>query len=117
MPAEDRSPAPLWPWHSRVRESGVDLLAGFGTYRLAFLPPGVKLRAAPPGGTFENRPSAHVGQFVEQVPSSSRRYPPELRERAVRMVAATSDQHASEWAAMSELARLLGVRRTKWCAT
>ena len=40
---------------------------------------------------------------------SSRRYPPELRERAVRMVAEISDQHDSEWAAISEVARLLGV--------
>jgi transposase len=40
---------------------------------------------------------------------SSRRYPPELRERAVRMVAEISDQHDSEWAAMSQVARLLGV--------
>jgi transposase len=41
---------------------------------------------------------------------SSRRYPPELRDRAVRMVAEISDQHESEWAAMGEVARLLGVR-------
>jgi transposase len=41
--------------------------------------------------------------------SSSRRYPPELRERAVRMVAEISGQHDSEWAAISEVARLLGV--------
>ena len=41
--------------------------------------------------------------------STSRRYPPELRERAVRMVAEISDQHDSEWAAISEVARLLGV--------
>ena len=40
---------------------------------------------------------------------SSRRYPPELRERAVRMVAEISNQHESEWAAISEVARLLGV--------
>ena len=40
---------------------------------------------------------------------SSRRYPPELRERAVRMVAEISDQHDSEWSAISEVARLLGV--------
>jgi transposase len=40
---------------------------------------------------------------------SSRRYPPELRERAVRMVVEISDQHDSEWAAISEVARLLGV--------
>lgn len=37
---------------------------------------------------------------------SSRRYPLELRERAVRMVAEISDQHDSEWAAISEVARL-----------
>ena len=41
--------------------------------------------------------------------STSRRYPPELRERAVRMVVEISDQHDSEWAAISEVARLLGV--------
>ena len=40
---------------------------------------------------------------------SSRRYPPELRERAVRMVAEISAQYSSEWAAISEVARLLGV--------
>ena len=40
---------------------------------------------------------------------SSRRYPAELRERAVRMVAEISDQRDSEWAAISEVARLLGV--------
>src|SRR4029077_8801047 len=40
---------------------------------------------------------------------SSRRYPPEPRERAVRMVAEISGQHDSEWAAISEVARLLGV--------
>ena len=45
--------------------------------------------------------------------NSSRRYPPELRERAVRMVAEISDQHESEWAAMSEVARLLGVGTTE----
>src|SRR5271166_7202586 len=44
---------------------------------------------------------SHVRWFVEE--------PPELRERAVRMVAEISDQHESEWAAMGEVARLLGV--------
>lgn len=39
----------------------------------------------------------------------SRRYQPELRERAVRMDAEISDQHDSEWAATSEIAGLLGV--------
>jgi hypothetical protein len=42
---------------------------------------------------------------------SSRRYPPEL-QRAVRMVAEISDQHESEWAAISEVARL-GRRHTE----
>ena len=37
------------------------------------------------------------------------RYPPELRERAVRMVAEISGERGSEWAAISEVARLLGV--------
>jgi transposase len=41
--------------------------------------------------------------------STSRRYPPELRVRAVRMVTEVADQHESEWAAMGEVARLLGV--------
>jgi transposase len=36
--------------------------------------------------------------------SSRRRYPPELRERAVRMVIEISGQHDSEWAAISEVA-------------
>jgi transposase len=40
---------------------------------------------------------------------SSKRYPPELRERAVRMVAEISDQDKSEWAAISEVAHLLGI--------
>jgi transposase len=47
--------------------------------------------------------------------NSSRSCPPELRERAVRMVAAISDQHASEWAAMGEVARLVGVGTAKRC--
>lgn len=44
---------------------------------------------------------------------SSRRYPPELRERAVLMVAEISDQHWSEWAARDEVPRLLGVGTEK----
>ena len=35
---------------------------------------------------------------LESCQHSSRRYPPDQRERAVRMVAAISDQHDSEWA-------------------
>jgi|SRR6185312_10571841 len=41
--------------------------------------------------------------------SSSKRFPPELRERAVRMVADLREQKKSEWAAISEVAHLLGV--------
>ena len=42
--------------------------------------------------------------------SVSRRYPPELRERAVRMVAEIRVDHESEWAAMRKVAELLGVK-------
>jgi transposase-like protein len=48
---------------------------------------------------------------------SSRRYPPELRERAVRMVAEISDQHDSEWAAISEVARYWGSAARRRCAS
>jgi transposase len=41
--------------------------------------------------------------------SMSKRYPPELRERAVRMVGEIAEQHESEWAAMGEVARLLEI--------
>lgn len=41
--------------------------------------------------------------------STSKRYPAELRERAVPMVGEIAADHGSEWAAMSEVARLLGV--------
>lgn len=40
---------------------------------------------------------------------TTRRYPPELRERAVRMVAEIRGEHDSEWAAMARVAELLGV--------
>jgi transposase len=38
-----------------------------------------------------------------------RRYPPELRERAVRMVAEIRADQESEWAAMTRVSELLGV--------
>jgi transposase len=41
--------------------------------------------------------------------NTSRKYPPELRERAVRMVAEIREQHESEWSAMGAVAELLGV--------
>src|SRR4051812_49860736 len=51
--------------------------------------------------------------------STSRRYPPELKQRAVRMVGEIRGDHESEWAAMSQVADLLGVGTAetvrKWC--
>jgi transposase len=51
--------------------------------------------------------------------STSKRYPAELRERAVRMVGEIRPDHESEWAAMSKVAELLGVGTPetirKWC--
>lgn len=51
--------------------------------------------------------------------STSKRYPVELRERAVRMVTETRGGHESEWAAMTKVAELLGVGTPetvrKWC--
>lgn len=41
--------------------------------------------------------------------STSKKYPAELRERAVRMVAEIRAEHESEWAAMTRVAQLLGV--------
>ncbi len=41
--------------------------------------------------------------------NTSKRYPPELKERAVRMVAEIRADHESEWAAMVKVADLLGV--------
>lgn len=41
--------------------------------------------------------------------STSRRYPPELKERAVRMFTEIRNDHESEWAAMNAVADLLGV--------
>ena len=50
---------------------------------------------------------------------TSTRYPVELRERAVRMVAEIRPDHESEWAAMTQVATLLGVGTPetirKWC--
>lgn len=51
--------------------------------------------------------------------STSKRYPPELRERAVRMVIEIRGDHESEWAAMTQVAQLLGIGTPetvrKWC--
>ena len=40
---------------------------------------------------------------------TSRRYPPELKERAVRMFTEIGNDDESEWAAMNAVADLLGV--------
>ena len=51
--------------------------------------------------------------------STSKRYPAELRERAVRMVAEIRSEHESDWAAITQVAKLLGVGTPetvrKWC--
>ena len=41
--------------------------------------------------------------------STSRRYPPELRERAMRLVREHRDEHPSEWAAIGSIAKKLGM--------
>jgi len=50
---------------------------------------------------------------------TSKRYPVELRERAVRMVGEIRAEHESEWAAMGRVAELLGIGTAetvrKWC--
>ncbi len=50
---------------------------------------------------------------------TSKRYPVELRERAVRMVEEVRGDHESEWAAMNKVAELLGIGTVetvrKWC--
>ena len=50
---------------------------------------------------------------------TSTRYPLELRERAVRMVGEIRSDHESEWAAITQVAQLLGVGAPetvrKWC--
>ncbi|WP_432420840.1 IS3 family transposase [Nocardia brasiliensis] len=45
--------------------------------------------------------------------SSRKKYPQELRERAVRMFVEVREQHESEWAAMRAVADLLGVGTTE----
>ena len=51
--------------------------------------------------------------------STSKRYPVELRERAVRMVTEVRSDHESEWAAMTQVSQLLGIGTPetvrKWC--
>ncbi len=42
-----------------------------------------------------------------------RRYPPELRERAVRLVAECRADHGSEWKAMRPVAQKLGIGTTE----
>lgn len=50
---------------------------------------------------------------------TSKRYPAELREWAVRMVSEIRAGHESEWAAMTRVAELLGIGTPetvrKWC--
>jgi len=41
--------------------------------------------------------------------SKATRYPPELRERAIRLVREHRDEHPSEWAAIQSIAGKLGM--------
>ena len=45
--------------------------------------------------------------------NTSRRYPPELRQRAVRMFEEVRGEQESEWAAMRRVAELLGITSTE----
>ena len=45
------------------------------------------------------------------------KYPQELRDRAVRMVAEVRSDHDSQWAAMETVAKLLGVGSTETIRT
>lgn len=51
--------------------------------------------------------------------NTTKRYPAQLRERAVRMVSEIRGDYESEWAAMTKVAQLLGVGTPetvrKWC--
>jgi transposase-like protein len=47
------------------------------------------------------------------MPGRHEQYPPELRERAVRLVAECRPDHASEWEAMRSVAQKLGIGTTE----
>lgn len=47
------------------------------------------------------------------MPGRHGQYPPELRERAVRLVAECRPDHASEWEAMRSVAQKLGIGTTE----
>src|SRR3954447_17339964 len=65
------------------------------------------------------RETPDLGKVGVRSGSFSRRYPPELKERAVRMVGEIRGEHESDWAAMVRGAELLGVGTAetvrKWC--
>lgn len=53
--------------------------------------------------------------------NSRQRYPQEIKERAIRLVAEVRDEYDSEWAAMASVASKLGIGSTetlrKWIRT
>jgi transposase len=51
------------------------------------------------------------------MPGRHRQYPPELREREVRLVAECRPDHASEWDAMRSVAQKLGIGTTETVRT
>jgi transposase-like protein len=50
-----------------------------------------------------------VGVMAEKKNPSSRRYPPEMRERAVRMVQQSIEESGERWGVVSRVARQLGI--------
>jgi transposase len=56
-----------------------------------------------------NRPGVSGDSISLESGSTSKRYPPEPRERAVRTIAEIAGDHESERTAMNEAARLLGI--------
>lgn len=49
--------------------------------------------------------------------NTSRRYPAELKQRAVRMYAEVRADHPTDWAAMGKVAELLGISTTETLRT
>ena len=60
-----------------------------------------------PGATEPPRGVPRLGW--SHVRDTSRRYPAELKQRAVRMFAEVRGDHVSDWAAMAKVAELLGI--------
>src|SRR3954465_1357333 len=75
-------------------------------------PPGLSSQR-PAGGTAPASPETPVLEEDGVMPGRHGQYPPELRERAVRLVAECRPDHASEWDAMRSVAQKLGIGTTE----